>query len=66
MAWEYIYENIKDSSPNRTVDEIIKRYDILVSEANTIREKDKELIKNLFSDFYNKKLEVGIGSDSPA
>ena len=61
MAWEYIYENIKDSSPNRTVDEIIKRYDILVSEANTIREKDKELIKNLFSDFYNKKLEVGIG-----
>ena len=37
------------------------QYDLLISEANTIREKDKVLIKGLFQNFYNKTLNVGIG-----
>jgi hypothetical protein len=41
--------------------EKLKQFELLVSEANTIREKDKVLIKGLFQNFYNKNLNVGIG-----
>lgn len=36
-------------------------FEMLKSEANTVRENDKILIRNLFKNFYNKKLKVGIG-----
>lgn len=39
----------------------LKRYEILVAEANSVREDDKLLIKSLFKNFYDKKLSVGIG-----
>ncbi len=45
-----------DSIENR-----LKRFDILQSEANTVRENDKILIKSMFRNFYNKHLNVGIG-----
>jgi hypothetical protein len=41
--------------------EKLRQFNILNAEANTIREKDKVLIKSLFRNFYNKKLNVGIG-----
>lgn len=39
----------------------LDQFELLVSEANTIRERDKVLIKGLFQNFYDKKLNVGIG-----
>ncbi len=39
----------------------LDQFELLVSEANTIRERDKVLIKGLFQNFYNKNLNVGIG-----
>jgi len=42
-------------------EEMIARYRIISSEANTIRENDKILVKSLFSNFYGKLLDVGIG-----
>jgi hypothetical protein len=39
----------------------LDQFELLVSEANTIREKDKFLIKGLFQNFYDKTLNVGIG-----
>ncbi len=36
-------------------------FDFLEAEANTIREKDKVLIRGLFQNFYGKRLNVGIG-----
>jgi hypothetical protein len=41
--------------------EKLRQFNILNAEANTIREKDKVLIKGLFRNFYSKKLNVGIG-----
>ncbi len=41
--------------------EKLRQFNILNAEANTIREKDKVLIKSLFRNFYSKKLNVGIG-----
>ena len=39
----------------------LDQFELLVSEANTIRERDKLLIKGLFQNFYDKTLNVGIG-----
>ncbi|TFH41364.1 MAG: hypothetical protein E4G96_05645 [Chrysiogenales bacterium] len=39
----------------------MRQLEMLTAEANTIREKDKVLIKGLFQSFYGKKLDVGIG-----
>ncbi|MCU0847390.1 MAG: serine/threonine-protein phosphatase [Spirochaetes bacterium] len=39
----------------------LKQFRILAAEANSVREKDKILVKGLFRNFYNKKLNVGIG-----
>jgi len=39
----------------------LEQFELLVSEANTIRERDKVLIKGLFQNFYDKTLNVGIG-----
>ncbi len=41
--------------------EKLKQFNILNAEANSIREKDKVLIRGLFRNFYSKKLNVGIG-----
>ncbi len=41
--------------------EKLRQFNILNAEANTIREKDKVLIRGLFRNFYNKNLNVGIG-----
>jgi len=41
--------------------EKLRQFGLLDAEANTIRDKDKILIKGLFQNFYGKKLNVGIG-----
>jgi serine phosphatase RsbU (regulator of sigma subunit) len=41
--------------------EKIRQYELLIAEANSIRERDKVLIRGLFQNFYKKKLNVGIG-----
>jgi hypothetical protein len=41
--------------------ERLRQFGLLDAEANTIRDKDKILIKGLFQNFYGKKLNVGIG-----
>ena len=46
---------------NNSVDEKLIRYEILAAEANTVRNKDKSLIKKLLKNFYNRRLDVGIG-----
>jgi sigma-B regulation protein RsbU (phosphoserine phosphatase) len=52
----------KDNRPGRkSVSDQLKRFEILASEANTVREKDKKHIRSLFRNFYNKPLNVGIG-----
>jgi serine phosphatase RsbU (regulator of sigma subunit) len=40
----------------------LEQFELLVSEANTIRDRDKVLIKGLFQNFYDKTLNVGIGT----
>jgi len=44
-----------------SVESKLKRFSILKAEANTVREKDKILIRSLFQNFYQKQLTVGIG-----
>ncbi len=46
---------------NDSIEDKLKRFEILKAEANTVREKDKILIRSLFRSFYNKHLNVGIG-----
>ncbi len=41
--------------------ERLRQFEILAAEANTVREKDKVLVRGLFRNFYNKRLNVGIG-----
>jgi hypothetical protein len=41
--------------------ERLRQFEILDAEANSIREKDKVLIRGLFQNFYGKNLNVGIG-----
>lgn len=41
--------------------EKLRQFEILAAEANTVREKDKVLVRGLFRNFYNKRLNVGIG-----
>jgi hypothetical protein len=45
----------------KNVDRDLSLFEMLKSEANTVRDKDKILIRNLFKNFYHKKLRVGIG-----
>jgi hypothetical protein len=42
-------------------EEKLRQFEILAAEANTVREKDKILIRGLFQNFYNRRLNVGIG-----
>ncbi len=42
----------------------LRQHEILSAEAQRIREKDKILIRSLFRNFYNKRLDVGIGFQS--
>ncbi len=44
-----------------SVESKLKRLDMLRAEANSVREKDKIIIRSLFKNFYHKKLTVGIG-----
>ena len=41
--------------------EKLKQFEVLAAEANTVREKDKVLVRSLFRNFYNHRLNVGIG-----
>jgi len=50
--------HVKD---NNTVEDRLHKFDILKSEANTVREKDKNLIRSLFKNLYKRRLIVGIG-----
>lgn len=61
MSQEFIYENFKRTIQKKSTGDILSRYHILASEANSVRERDKELLKNIFGNFYNKHLNVGIG-----
>ena len=47
-------------SKKEKVEEKLKQLEMLVSEARTIREKDKKKFKLLTENFYDKKLNVGI------
>ena len=44
-----------------TVEDKLQRFDILKAEANTVRNKDKTILRSLFKNFYNKQLSIGIG-----
>lgn len=44
-----------------TDEEKLRQFEILAAEANTVREKDKILVRGLFRNFYDKRLNVGIG-----
>ncbi|MBN2079619.1 MAG: SpoIIE family protein phosphatase [Spirochaetes bacterium] len=44
----------------------LRQFDMLIAEANTIREKDKILVRGLLQSFYGKKLNVGIGFERAA
>jgi sigma-B regulation protein RsbU (phosphoserine phosphatase) len=44
-----------------TDEDKLRQFDVLANEANTVRDNDKILIRNLFKNFYNKRLNVGIG-----
>ncbi len=44
-----------------TSDHKLELFDMLNSEANTVRDNDKILIRSMFRNFYGKKLNVGIG-----
>ncbi|MBN1499657.1 MAG: serine/threonine-protein phosphatase [Spirochaetes bacterium] len=46
---------------NHNFEEIYKRYQVLEMEAQEVREKDKIIIRNLFGNFYNKNLNIGLG-----
>lgn len=50
--------HVKDEN---TVESRLKKFDILKAEANTVREKDKNLIRSLFKNLYKRRLIVGIG-----
>lgn len=39
----------------------LRHFDMIISEADTVREHDKQIIKGLFNNFYNKSMDVGIG-----
>ncbi len=50
------FKPITDAERNR-----LRMFDFLEAEANSIREKDRVLIRGLFQNFYGKRLNVGIG-----
>ncbi|MCL1911020.1 MAG: serine/threonine-protein phosphatase [Leptospirales bacterium] len=50
-----------DISEKTAFEKKLKRFDILHSEANVVREQDKILVRSLFKNFSQKKLTVGIG-----
>jgi hypothetical protein len=56
MSDSKIHEGLTENDREK-----LKQFEILLVEANTIREKDKVLFKGLFQNFYDKKLNVGIG-----
>lgn len=56
---DLLYNNLDlldDNDPEKN-----KMFQILENEAESVRNKDKVLIKSLFGNFYNKTLNVGIG-----
>lgn len=53
------FDKYKYKGKNKDRD--LSLFEMLKSEANTVRDKDKILIRNLFKNFYNKNLRVGIG-----
>lgn len=46
---------------DNSIENRLRRFDILRAEANTVREKDKNLIRSLFKNLYRRRLIVGIG-----
>jgi len=52
---------MKISGNDDSIESKLRHFDILKAEANTVREKDKILIRSLFKNFYKKKINVGIG-----
>ena len=45
----------------KILEEILRQHSILEQEAEAVRENDRVLIKGLFGNFYDKRLNVGIG-----
>jgi len=54
---------IKKGNPTSddSIQEIVRQYNILDNEAETVRSKDRGIIRGLFGNFYGKQLTVGIG-----
>lgn len=52
---------IEKHSKPLSIEEILRQHKNLEYEAAEVREKDRIIIKKLFGDFYNKKLNLGIG-----
>jgi phosphoserine phosphatase RsbU/P len=46
---------------NLKIKKFFKQLDTITYEANRIRDNDKILLEHLFSDFYDKKLNIGVG-----
>lgn len=42
-------------------EEKLRRYEILMAEANTVRDRDRSVIQSLFQNFYRKQFQVGLG-----
>ena len=53
--------HMKSDDHVRTDAEKIRQLGVLEAEAETIRERDKVLVRGLFRNFYGKQLKVGIG-----
>jgi len=53
--------NKKNPISDESVEEIVRQYTILDTEAETVRRKDRGVIRGLFGNFYGKQLTVGIG-----
>ena len=54
-------DDINIPGETNTIEDKLKRYDIIKVEANTVRNNDKTVIRSLFKNFYNKQLSIGIG-----
>jgi hypothetical protein len=56
----YITEKIEEHKDN-AIEDILHQYHNLDIEAETVRSKDRNVIRGLFGSFYGKQLNVGIG-----
>ena len=56
-----MFLEMTDILQTESIEEQLRQFKILISEANTVRDNDKVLIKGIFRNFYNRTIDVGIG-----